>query len=154
MYNIQYIPPIPHIASSMSSTSMWHDSAGFSQITMHCFKYTSVTMPLIWLLKLRFPQCQKRIFTAKPKYEIHLCIFYISKCRHFSYCHCSCYWYYTPILKTALQLSVLPWIQSLSNDYSTTRWHQHKNIRTQNQWKKLKKCYSHFLFQTISPTTS
>jgi hypothetical protein len=39
-------PPHPAHASSTASTCMWHESACFSQITMHRFKYTSVRFRL------------------------------------------------------------------------------------------------------------
>jgi hypothetical protein len=137
----------------MASLCMWHESACFSQITMHHFKYTSGRFPLIRILTLKFPQCSKRISIAKTIHKMHICILCISKYRHFCCYHCSYNRYYCLSLTTLLQLSVLPWTLSaepLWNDENNTNWHQCKNVVTwklRQIWKK----HVHFLLQMIPP---
>jgi hypothetical protein len=96
MYNIQQILLIPHIAPSMDNTCMPHESAHFSQITMHYFKHMLVRLSPIQKMMLLFPQCSKRMSLTKTIHKIHICKLWISIPRHFRCFHCHCYQYYYP----------------------------------------------------------
>jgi hypothetical protein len=157
VYDVQHILLTPLIALSTTSTFMRHDSACFSQITMHRFKYTSVRLAAIRLSALIFPQRSGRISIAKTMHEMQISIFRISKYRHLCCCPCSCYWHYCPNLITALQLSVLPGILSAkppSSDHNGKKRHQRKKSVTWERYRMGKILHLHFLLQMISPTTS
>jgi hypothetical protein len=135
---------ILHIASSTASTRMRHDSACFSQITMHHFKYVGKDVA-DQDIDADIPSVQRENFHRKNQtisayfalaYPDIFVVTIVLEDSHLdthrrenlkSY-HCTCYRYYCPSLKTALQLSVLPrTISAESNDHNA-KLHQRKNM--------------------------
>jgi hypothetical protein len=98
--------PHPAHCAFQGQHVMSRESACFSQITMHPFKYTSVSLYPNQISRLIFPQCSERISFAKTIHEMHIRICHISKSRHYCCCHRSCYRYYCPSPITALRLSL------------------------------------------------
>jgi hypothetical protein len=73
--DIKHILRILHTASPTANMCMKHKSAHLSQITMCHFIYTPVSLSLICISMLIFPQCSKTI--AKTILKVHTCTFEI-----------------------------------------------------------------------------
>jgi hypothetical protein len=96
-YRIRYPAHPPHTAHCVfhGQRCVRHDSACFSQITTHRFKFSDPD------IDADIPSMQPEIFyRMNHLHEMHICTLRINTCRHYCCCHCSCYRYYCPSLIT------------------------------------------------------